>query len=855
MFKNIFYNTYKNEINLWEQIDGENSYTQIPWVPYVYEGTNDDTHIQTIDGRYVGKKRFDTYNDYYTYCKDNSNIFENKVRPEIQFLSERYNKIPDDKMEVPKLLIYSFDIEVVSHNFFPSVQKAEAPVTAISIKNSITGKTISFGTKKYTGLDAITYIYCDSEELLLQKFFKYTNAYPCDILTGWNIWYFDIPYLINRCKVLFGEKTNIYKGFSPIKVVKTWKQKNSEDINIDIAGVTILDYYTIYKWYAPVKLESYSLEYVCMHELGEGKIDYSEHVDLNTLYDNDFNKYIEYNARDCHLVDKLENKLGYIKLIQALSLLTKCTMKYYDVMTQLIEGSMLTYYRRNNLCAPFFAGGYQEDFEAAYVKEPDIGMHEWVVDIDIASSYPSHIITLNMSLETYFGRILGINEGQIIYYTKTRSFPKFKMMKETSGVIDFEGKRLQNFNKALERGLLAIAPCGSVFNTKIPGVIAIVERNVYNKRLAVKEEIKKLKTTAIPNLKGKEKQRAKERAEELFSLQWAIKIILNAVFGVTSVPYSRYFNVNIAEAITSCGRHTIKQGEKFVNEFFEKDNMVAYIDTDSLFIKLGDYMKEEYKDWVDWNDDKKIKYILSKSKEIEEHVNMRVFEEVQRQDYNSQVTDFKIEFKQEIVAKRALFVKKKKYAYWCVNEEGFPVDKLSVTGLEVVRSDSGIAARKKIKDVMEMIMRDKSDDDIIDMISKCKKELQKVKPEDIAANITTNNIDKYVNEKNETIKGTPWHIKGIANYRMLLDKLNLKSKYEDINEGTKSKVLYVKKNPYNIETITFTEWPKEFNEILTIDYDTMLEKFFINKIKMLLTPMKKESMLDDNRKNLGMFFK
>ena len=278
------------------------------------------------------------------------------------------------------------------------------------------------------------------------------------------------------------------------------------------------------------------------------------------------------------------------------------------------------------------------------------------------------------------------------------------------------------------------------------------------------------------------------------------------------------------------------------------------IDTDSLFIKLGKFFVDNGINLNEFDEDKIIKIVLNLSKIIEEHVNMRVFEEVQLQDYNSQVTDFKIEFKQEIVAKRALFVKKKKYAYWCVNEDGLTVDKLCVTGLEVVRSDSGIAARKKIKVVMEMILKDAAEDKLIETIDKYKKELRVVPAEEIAANITTNNIGKYLSE-GKPIKGTPWHIKGVYNYRMLLDKLNLENKYEDINEGTKSKVLYVKKNPYNIETVTFTVWPKEFNDVLTIDYDVMMEKFFINKIKMLLEPMGKESMLDNKKKSLGMFFK
>ena len=120
----------------------------------------------------------------------------------------------------------------------------------------------------------------------------------------------------------------------------------------------------------------------------------------------DWNEFVDYNVIDCERVNDLEDKLGYIRMIQALSLLCKSPMRKYNAQTQLIEGLMLTYYRRNGLCAPHFTGGEQKPFSAAHVKEPQKGMHEWVVDVDITSSYPSHIIALKRSNGTFFGRML-----------------------------------------------------------------------------------------------------------------------------------------------------------------------------------------------------------------------------------------------------------------------------------------------------------------------------------------------------------------------------------------------------------------------------------------------------------------
>jgi DNA polymerase elongation subunit (family B) len=150
---------------------------------------------------------------------------------------------------------------------------------------------------------------------------------------------------------------------------------------------------------------------------------------------------------------------------------------------------MITYYRRNGLCAPYFAGGEQAPFTAAHVKEPQKGMHEWVVDIDITSSYPSHIIALNMSVETFFGRITRMEEAAVIDYTRKREFPPFKMTREKKNEWEIENLKVKSyakFNAALKKGLLAIAPCGSVFTTNKPGVVAKVEKAVFFKRKEVK---------------------------------------------------------------------------------------------------------------------------------------------------------------------------------------------------------------------------------------------------------------------------------------------------------------------------------------------------------------------------------
>lgn len=879
MFKNCYYDTRKSQLHLWEQINGENLHDTIDWTPYLFLPTEEENQedAKTIYGKPAHKRTFNTYEEYSKFSENNKKdhtISENNVRSEIQFLAERYHGILDDEMEVPKLKVYYIDIEVIPKEGFPDVKNPQDPIVLISVRDSISKRTFTFGFDpfynryydsdlyaEYDKPDDIKYFKCKSEEELLRRFFNFMNRFPCDVLSGYNIWSFDLPYIINRATVLFGEEKGkiYYRRLSPINVVSVWKKKSQETINIDIAGVTILDYYDVYKWYGK-NLERYTLEYVSQSVLGKGKLP-NPYGSLNELAEEDWQRYTDYNIIDCERVNDLEEQLGFIKMIQALSLLCKSPMRNYNAQTQLIEGLMLTYYRRNGLCAPYFAGGEQKPFPAAYVKEPHKGMHKWVVDIDILSSYPSHLISLNMSIETFLGRILRLPEKAVVSYVRKREFPVFKILKEKEGEWKTEtvdGDKLRVFNTALKNGLLAVAPCGSVFTTKIPGVIAKVEKAVFFKRKEVKAKKKEWDLKA-KECTGDEKLHCLEKKMQSHSLQLALKVMMNAFFGILSVPYSRYHNIHIAEAITSCGRHTIKSGEKFCNDFLNsedgKQDYVAYIDTDSLFVKLGKWIEDQgrYDGWNQIDDDEKIEWIKKISLEMEKYIDERIFNEVQIGDYNSQVEDFKIAFKQEIIAKTSLFVKKKKYAYWLLNDEGIPTDKIKVTGLEIVRSDSSEAVRPRLTHIMEMIMKQMPDNEIADQIRKYKKELRNLDPEALAANIGINGIKKYLGE-GFPIKNTPWHVKGVYNYRLLLKELGIENKYEDIQEGLKGKVVYVKKNPWRVDTITFNEWPKEFNQVIQYDPEMMIEKFFIKKIRFLLIPLDKEEILDSDMDAFKFFF-
>lgn len=275
------------------------------------------------------------------------------------------------------------------------------------------------------------------------------------------------------------------------------------------------------------------------------------------------------------------------------------------------------------------------------------------------------------------------------------------------------------------------------------------------------------------------------------------------------------------------------------------DDFVAYIDTDSCYISLENFILKyvSKEKWDNLSQEQKVKFIQRLSKPIENYVNNRSFEETQLRHYNSQVRDFKIVFEQEKIALTGLFSTKKRYATWTLLDDGKWKDSMSITGMEIIRSDSPEIVKPKIKQILEMVLKDQPDSEIRKFITKCKKELKKCRPEEIAENKTINQIKKYLDGTNYT-KGTPHQLKGLAHLKLLLKKFDIENDYEVPQEGNKAKIVYVKPNPYRVDSLSFISWPKEFDEKgIQVDYEKMIENNFIKKIRGLLEVIHKQNLL------------
>jgi DNA polymerase elongation subunit (family B) len=306
-----------------------------------------------------------------------------------------------------------FDIEVEVTDGFPNVNKAENKITSIAFNDPLTGEYFCYVLDKFNKLklsdDRIKVdgketikSYSEEYDLLTSFFMKYLEIKPT-ILTGWNVEFFDIPYLYNRAQQIVGK--NVADCLSPIQNVQ-WSDFQNR---YKIAGVSILDYLALYKRFTFSERSSYRLDDIGNYEVGETKIEYEG--TLNDLYENDLEKFIQYNLQDVKLVKKLDDKLDFIEIARGLAHLGHVPYEDVFMSSRYLEGSILVYLRKKNIVAPNkpkkIKKFYGEKFVGAYVQEPIKGKHNWVFDLDITSMYPSCIMSLNISPETKIGKIQG----------------------------------------------------------------------------------------------------------------------------------------------------------------------------------------------------------------------------------------------------------------------------------------------------------------------------------------------------------------------------------------------------------------------------------------------------------------
>lgn len=796
----------------------------VKYKPYLFVPSPKETEFKNLNNQNLAKIDFENIYEAQQFIKKYKDVANFSLfgfdRFEYSFISDNFKKINYDYAKISTVYL---DIEVVCREGFPSPDKADHEISVISIRKN--NKIYVFATKQFNNKNSdVVFFYCKNEEELLTKFLTVWEKLDVDIITGWNIEGFDIPYLINRITKLFS--FDIAVKLSPWRKItsKIKNLYNKEIVYFNIHGISILDYLPVYKKFCPQKRDSYSLNNICYIELEEKKIDYSDFESLNDLWDKDSQKYIEYNIHDTNLVYKLENKLKYIERSVAVSYDAK--VNFNDALTSVLlwEVIIMNFLKKKNIVVPLKSSHFsKESIEGAYVKPPQIKLFDWVVSFDLTSLYPHIIMGWNISPETVAGKVL----------------------------ITIDDILNENFNKQMLKDKnVCLAGNGCLYDISKIGHFSSLMEEQFNQRTQYKKKMlsisKEYEETKNEDLKNE--------ITKYDNYQYGKKIQINSAYGAIANNYFKFYSKDNAEAITYTGQVIIKWVEikinQFLNKYFKSNNIdyVIASDTDSLYLNLNEYVSTLNK---------------TNKNEILESLD-KFSEEVLTKQFNkifNELTEIlncpknKLHMKRESIAEKAIWRAKKNYAAYIWDNEGvrYTKPKLKIMGMEAVRSSTPEVCRKKFKEIVELMFTE-GEEKVQEEVLKFEHEYLKLPLYDIARSTSVNDYSSYEDGNDGYIKGAGINIKAAILYNTMIDKLKLTNKYRYIKDGDKIKYLdLVKLNPIGDDVIGAPDgnFPQEFNIEPYIDKHYMFEKTFLNPIQSLLASAGWNSK---KQNNLNSFF-
>ncbi len=780
-----------------------------PTLYFVPEDQSKKSKYKTLDGRYAHPKKFDGARDARSFIEKYEHVDGLEVhgyeRFVYQYIAERF---PDEiRFDMDAMKIFTIDIEVGCDNGFPSVEECREEVLCITMKDVVSKKIVTWGSREFNAPDNVEYRVFWTEQELLEDFHTWWVNNTPDVITGWNCNLYDIPYICRRIERVLGEKWK--KSLSPWNRVVDREVviRGRKQLAYQIAGVTILDYLDLYQKFTYSAQASYRLDHIANVELGQQKLDHSEYENFKAFYTNDWQKFVEYNILDVELVDRLEDKMKLIELALTLSYDAKVNLS--DVYSQVRMWDTLIYNdltKRNIVVPPKISSKKDDQYAGAYVKEPTPGMYEWVASFDLNSLYPHLIMQYNISPETLVDR------------------------RHPTASVDGLLSREVGIT-----GDYAVCANGAQYRKDIHGFLPEMMQRIYEDRTIYKKKMLKAKQD-YEHTPTTELQKDIARYN---NIQMARKIQLNSAYGAIGNQYFRYYNLANAEAITLSGQVSIRWIENKINQYMnkvlktEEHDYVIASDTDSIYLHMGPLVKAVFEGREKSSEStlrflKKVcdveldKYIQNSYQELATYVN---------------AYDQKMIMARENIADKGIWTAKKRYILNVWNSEGVQYEKpkLKMMGIEAVKSSTPMPCRSAIKEALDLVMTG-TEDQVQTYVSTFRKKFETLPFEDIAFPRSCNNIQKFSSSKDIYGKGCPIHVRGSLLYNFYVKKHKIAHKFPLIQEGEKIKYMYLRKpNRIGENVISFFQTlPKEFELDGSIDYDLQFEKSFLAPIKVIL---------------------
>ena len=795
MGNNILYRGYEN---------GQQFKLRVPFKPKLYVTGNSPSDWRTLDGTSVTEMQFDSMKEATEFTKQYREVSNFKVygmtNYAMQFIAETFpNNI---KFERKDVRVLNIDIEVASDQGFPSPDVAEHPIISIAIRKN-DGMYWVWGLNDYTPTrEDVLFIKCDNEDDLLRKFVDHWVAYSPDIVTGWNTRFFDIPYIVNRCYRMYGDDT-LLKRLSPWGAVRERVQKINGRDNQEyiIEGMEHLDYIEIFKKFTYNTLgqqESYRLDHIAHVVLDERKLSYEEHGNLHTLYREDYQKFIDYNVKDVELVHKLDEKLDLISLV--LTMAYRGGVNYGDTLgtTNIWDSIIYRLLNKNKIAIPPKTEKPKTPYPGGYVKEPQVGSHEWVTSFDLNSLYPNIIVQYNMSPETVMDGLVDVSVESFL-----------------------DGQQIQGEGYSL-------APTGVRFSHEHKGIIPQIIEQYYSERRIVKDEMLKL-DQEYQNNPNKILQ---YKITALNNQQMAIKILMNSLYGALGNKWFRYFDQRVAESITMAGQLAIKWAERAVNNEMQKileteEDYVVAIDTDSVYIRMGGLVDK----FAPKNPVKFLDKICST------HFEKKLAESYDKMSIAMGAYVNRMEMGREVIADRGIWMAKKRYILNVHNNEGvqYTEPKLKMMGIEAIKSSTPQVVRDKFKEIFRVIVEG-TETDTQGYIRDFRSHFKTLPPEDVSFPRGVSNLDKWIDREHVFKKSCPIHVRGALTYNNAIKQNDLTTRYENVTTGTKIKFCYLKlPNRLGQNVVSFPlNLPPELGLHSFVDYDMMFDKTFLDPLEPIL---------------------
>lgn len=811
---------------LWRGYDNGRRFSKkVPYKPSLFVATKNETKFRSLVGdRYVEPRQFDTMADAKDFLERYKDVHGIDIYGNTNYVSAFIQEQYPGQIEydMRHINIVMFDIEYDTTTGYTTTDDADKPINSIAFKSSksdtyhlLTLKSYD-KTKTITGIDPekIMHMEFETELALLHRFVQlWTNDYP-DIVTGWNVEYFDIMYIITRIIKLFGEEKA--KQLSPWGNIRKTSREffGKMQSTYAISGVAIIDYMDAFKkfGYKYGPQESYKLDHIAHVVLGEKKLDYSEYGSLSELYIQNPQLFFDYNLKDTHLIELMEEETALLALVMTVAY--GGGVNYSDAFgtVGIWETTLYRKLMSRNIVPPIKSGPGERAGElvGGFVKDPKVGMHHWVVSFDLNSLYPHLMLQYNMSPETYLANV--------------REYVSQDMVLN---------EQFQNKNKDY-----SVCANGVCFSNKKVGVIPEIIDDYYANRKKIKKEMLAVEQE-MENEKNKtRKEDLKRKMTQLHNAQMAIKIAMNSLYGATANVYFLYYIAEMAEAITTSGQLSIRYAQKSVNAYMNKllktkdEDYIVYIDTDSIYVDMSALVASVFGT---------VDITRQQGEEFLDKVCSEKIEKVIAEGYEKLAKDMgayrnAMSMKREKITDKSVFVAKKRYILNALNSEGvhFAKPKISVTGIESVRSSTPEVCREKMKQVFDVIMNG-SEEDTQAFIENFRKEFYALPAEEVAKISGTDNLEKYM-EKGTYKRGCPMHVRGCIVYNQMIKNKNLENRYQLVQGGDKIKFVYLNvPNPSRENIIAFPNvLPKELGLNQYIDYETQFEKVFLSPIEGIL---------------------